>query len=700
MKATATRYLNRELSWLEYNQRFLDEACDNGIPLLERLHSLALTSLHLDEFFMVRVGALKVLVDHGCEVPDIAGLTPSQQLEAILERTRAMCADQYACFEELEQALAGAGIQRMRPGTLSERQVRMVQQVFETEIASVLSPLAVGAEGHFPPLPNQTVIVGIRLKNATGQRVVIIPFGPAIHRFLTLYSEGGYAYLLLEDAIALFVGRLFPDEELLECVPFRLTRHADAPVRRDLAGDLLQQLPELSDEALARDCVRLEIDQRASTELRDFILAASPAPTPCVFAVPGPLDLAAFGQLHRLAGFEKLKYDTWPPQPSPSVDLTASMFDTLSNKDVLLHHPYDSFDPIIRLLEEAAEDPDVVAIKQILYGTDHDSPLVEALIRAAEHDKYVTAIIELKSRFRDAHKMAWAKTLEQASVQVIYGVQGLRTHAKLCIVVRREPDGLRRYVHFGTGDYSETTARLYSDVSLLTCNEELGADATDFFNSVTSHAYAQRFRKIDTAPAGLRPKLIEMIQMERQWKKQGQKAQIIAKLNALGDREIIDALYEAAQEGVDIQLIVCGLCCLRPGVPGLSENIRVASVVDRFREHSRVFYFSHGGDERVFISSADWMPRNLDRRVELLVPVEDAAAKRRLIATLHAYLRDNVKAAMLCCDGTTRRVRAPAKKDRFRSQEVLYQRAVAAVKSAEQSRRTVFEPHQAPEPNG
>ena len=242
--------------------------------------------------------------------------------------------------------------------------------------------------------------------------------------------------------------------------------------------------------------------------------------------------------------------------------------------------------------------------------------------------------------------------------------------------------------------------RLYSDVSLLTCNEELGADATDFFNSVTSHAYAQRFRKIDTAPAGLRPKLIEMIQMERQWKKQGQKAQIIAKLNALGDREIIDALYEAAQEGVDIQLIVCGLCCLRPGVPGLSENIRVASVVDRFREHSRVFYFSHGGDERVFISSADWMPRNLDRRVELLVPVEDAAAKRRLIATLHAYLRDNVKAAMLCCDGTTRRVRAPAKKDRFRSQEVLYQRAVAAVKSAEQSRRTVFEPHQAPEPNG
>jgi polyphosphate kinase len=699
MKANPTHYLNRELSWLEYNQRFLDEARDNSIPLLERLRSLALTSLHLDEFFMVRVGGLKLLFDHHCEASDIAGLTPAQQLDAITQRTRAMCADQYACFEELEQALAGVGIQRCRPEAMSDRQVRMVQQVFETEISSVLSPLAVATPEQFPPLANQTLIVGIRLKRAEGHRVVIIPFGPATHRFLTLYSEGGYAYLLLEDAVAMFVDRLFPSEDVLECLPFRLTRHADPGVRQDLAGDLLRHLPQAVDDTPASDCVRLEIDQRASAELRDFILASSPTPTPCVFEVSGPIDLAAFAQLHGLLGFEKLKYDAWPPQPSPDVDLTASMFETLSNKDVLLHHPYESFDPIVRLLEEAADDPDVVAIKQILYGTDRDSPLVEALMRAAENDKYVTAIIELKSRFRDAHKIKWAKKLEQASVQVIYGIQGLRTHAKLCIIVRREPDGIQRYVHFGTGDYSETTARLLSDVSLLTSDEELGADATDFFNSVTSHAYAQRFRKIDAAPAGLRAKLIEMIQMETQRKKQGQKAVIIAKLNALGDKEVIDALYEAAQEGVDIQLIVCGLCCLRPGVKGLSENIRVISVVDRFREHSRVFYFYHGGDERVFISSADWMPRNLDRRVELLVPVQDRSAKRRLIAILEAYLRDNVKAATLQRDGTTRRVKASAKKDRCRSQESLYQRAVAAVKDAEQSRRTVFEPHRAPEPN-
>ncbi|MHB8968984.1 MAG: polyphosphate kinase 1 [Pirellulaceae bacterium] len=699
MKSNITRYLNRELSWLEYNQRFLDEARDNSIPLLERLRSLALTSLHLDEFFMVRVGALKLLRDRGCEATDIAGLKPAEQLAAIGERTQVMCADQYACFEELEQALAAAGIQRIRPGALSDRQNRVVQQVFETEIASILSPLAVATPEKFPALGNQILTVAVRLGKPTSQRVVLVPFGPAIHRFLTLYSEGGYAYLLLEDAVAMFIDRLFPKEEVLECIPFRLTHHAEAGVRQDLAGDLLQNLPEPVADPAVRDCVRLEIDQRVSDELRQFILAASPAPAGSVFAVPGPVDLAAFAQLHGLLGFEKLKYDVWPPQPSPHVDMTASIFDTLSNKDVLLHHPYDSFDPIVRLIDEAADDPDVVAIKQILYGADHDSQLVEALIRAAENDKYVTAIIELKPRFRDAHKIEWAKTLEQASVQVIYGVQGLRTHAKLCIVVRREPNGIQRYVHFGTGDYSEMSARMCSDVSLLTSDEELGADATDFFNSVTSHAYAQRFRKIDAAPAGLRAKLIEMIQMETQRKKQGQRAAIIAKLNALGDQEIIDALYEASQEGVEIQLIICGLCCLRPGVQGLSENIRVVSIVDRFREHSRVFYFHHGGDERVFISSADWMPRNLDRRVELLVPVQNSVAKRRLIEILEAYLRDNVKSATLQHDGTIRRVNGTARKSRFRSQEALYQRAVAAVRAAEQSRRTIFEPHRAPEPN-
>lgn len=697
MKPTKSPYLNRELSWLEYNQRFLDEATDGGVPLLERLRSLALTALHLDEFFMVRVGALKALAQHGCTTADLSGRAPRQQLKAISQRAHRMVQDQYACLAELEKNLAAEGIERYEPHELSDRQVRMIEQVFENEITSVLAPLAVPTTDELPALANQVLVVAVRLKSEESCRIVLIPFGASTHRFLTLYSEGGYAYLLLEDAVAMFADRLFPGEEILECVPFRLTRHADADVRRDLAGDLLSELAVDANVDWEHDCVRLEIDQRGSDTLVEFLQTAAAIEADGVFRVPGPVDLAAFAPLHDLQGFEKLKYDAWPPQASPSVDLTNSIFDTLTAGDVLLHHPYDSFVPVIRLIEDAAVDPDVVAIKQTLYGTDRDSPIVEALVRAAENDKYVTAIVELKPRFRDPHRLQWARRLEQAGVQMIYGIQGLRTHAKLCIIVRREPSGIQRYVHFGTGDYSETTARLFSDVSLLTCDEELGADAIKFFNSVTSHAYAQRFRRIDAAPAGLRGRLIELIEMETQRKEKGQRAVITAKLNALGDRAIIDALYAASQQGVTIQLIVCGLCCLRPGVKGLSENIRVINIVDRFREHARIFHFHHGGDEQVFISSADWMPRNLDRRVELLVPVNNSLAKRRLISMLETYLKDNVKSAELQSDGSLTRLRATDKGTRVRSQELLYQKAVAAVRQAEQSRRTAFQPHRAPD---
>lgn len=699
MRSETPPYLNRELSWLEYNQRFLEEAGDSGIPLLERLQSLALTALHLDEFFMVRVGALITLADHGRHEPDLAGMSPAEQVESICQRTQRMFADLYQCLDGLESELALHGIQRFSAAELSDRQVRMMQQIFENEILAVLAPLAVPGPDDFPALTNQALVVGVRLKTPSGSRFVVIPFGASTHRFLTLYSEGGYAYLLLEDAVSMFLDRIFPYEEVLECIPFRLTRHAEEEVRNDLAGDLLRQLPPGATPCWDRACVRLEIDERASEEFLAFLRQAAQVSEECVFRVAGPIDLAAFSQLHSLPGFEKLKYEAWPPQASPDVDLTSSMFDTLSAKDILLHHPYDSFFPVIRLIEEAAEDPDVVAIKQTLYGTDRDSPIVDALVRAAENDKYVTAIVELKPRFRDPQKLEWSKALEQSGVQVIYGIQGLRTHAKLCIIVRREPTGIQRYVHFGTGDYSEATARLFSDVSLLTSDPELGTDATTFFNSVTSNAYAQRFRRIDAAPFGLRSKLVEMIQAEAQRKEDGQRAMITAKLNALGDPEIIDALYAASQKGVRIRLIVCGLCCLRPGVPGLSETIRVINIVDRFREHARIFHFYHGGNEQVLISSADWMPRNLDRRVELLVPVEDATSKRRLTSILETYFKDNVKSAELQADGSWIRHRPGRKKARVRSQEALYLKAVAAVRQAQQSRHTAFQPHRAPDSN-
>jgi polyphosphate kinase len=372
------------------------------------------------------------------------------------------------------------------------------------------------------------------------------------------------------------------------------------------------------------------------------------------------------------------------------------MFDAVSRRDILLYQPFDSFEPVMRLIEQAADDPEVLAIKQILYRTSRNSPIVAALKRAAEKGKFVTAIVELKARFDEARNIEWARNLEQSSVQVIYGVKGLKSHAKVCIIVRREPHGIQRYVHFGTGNYNEITARLYTDVSYMTSNEELGADATSFFNAITGYSQPQRYRKIDAAPISLRDKLLEMIAVETERKRGGQRARIMAKMNSLVDTRIIDALYEASQAGVKIKLNVRGICCLRPGVRGMSENISVISIVDRFLEHSRILYFYHGGDERVFISSADWMPRNLDRRVELLVPIEDPACRDRLIEVLRACFRDTAKARRLLPDGTYKRVKPNAGEEPYRSQEALYRAAAAAVKQAEQAQPTLFETHRAP----
>ncbi len=696
MDNESTIYLNRELSWLEYHQRLLDEANDADLPLLERLKCITQISAQLDELFLVRVGGLKLLADSGSRRLDLSGMTPKQQLGVISRRTRKMSTDLYQCFAKVEKGMAEVGIKRVLSHDLTDRQMHIVEQVFEVEIASILTPLAVASPAQLPPIPNQALCVCTKLQSDNGTRYVIIPFGATSLRILTLYAEGGYTYLLLEDAVCLFADRLFPDEIVAECIPFRITSHADARVRRDLAGDLSPGPNTSVAPAPPNDCVRLEIDERASAELLDFLLASLNVTIDCTYRTTGPINLAALEPLTQLHGFDKLRYEHWPPQASPDVDLTTSIFDTLSQRDILLYHPYESYQPVLRLLEEATDDPDVVAIKQTLYGADGDSLIVEALRRAAENDKYVTAIIELKPRQGTAYKMEWAKSLEQSAVQVIYGVQGLRTHAKVCIIVRREPTGIQRYVHFGTGDYSEAAARYSSDVSILTSDAELGADATEFFNAVASHSYTRRFRKIDTAPATLRDKLIEMINAEIQWKRQGGKAFITAKLNALGDQQIIDALYAASQEGVRIRLNICGLCCLRPQVPGLSDNIRVISIVDRFREHARIFHFHHGGSDRVFISSADWMPRNLDRRVELLVPVEAQSCRHRLLTILETYFRDNVKACVMQPDGTYRRRKQTPGKPRVRCKEILYQDAVNAVRESEQTHRTAFQPHRAP----
>ena len=697
--STTSKYINRELSWLEFNQRVLDEACDASIPLLERLKFIAITASNMDEFFMVRVGGLQILIDQGITKPDPAGMTPAEQLAAIRTRVRRMTDDQYAYFmNDIEPGLEQQGIRRLRPADMTERQSQSAAQIFLNDIYPIFSPIRTESAEDFPHLINHTLNVGVRLAaregDPPGERFAVIPFGRDARRFLTLHSEGGYAYTLLEDAVNIFADRFFPGEEVLECTPFRITRNADIAVRDDTASDLLADMRELLDARKSSGTVRLEIGADTSAELLEFLQRTLDVPDEDVFRQPGPLALSDLMALTGLNGFEHLQNEPWPPQPSPAVDSSKTMFETIATRDVLLCHPYDSFDPVVRLIEEAADDPDVLAIKQTLYRTSRKSPVIAALARAAQNGKYVTAIVELKARFDEARNIEGAKLLEQADAQVIYGVKGLKTHAKICLIVRREPQGIQRYMHFGTGNYNESTAKLYGDISLMTCNEELGADATSFFNAVTGYSQPRRYRKLEAAPIGLRDRLLEMIEAETKRKQQGQKARIVAKLNSLADPKIIDALYAASQAGVTVKLNIRGICCLRPGVPGLSENIEAVSIIDRFLEHARIFYFFHGGDERVFISSADWMPRNLDRRVELLTPVEDTAARRRLINMLDTYFRDTKKARRLLADGGYESV-VPTSGDPVSSQETLYREACSSVRRTKQSQLTMFEPHRA-----
>jgi len=471
---------------------------------------------------------------------------------------------------------------------------------------------------------------------------------------------------------------------------FRLTRNADLAVREDQAGDLLDQMRRVLDLRRQSPAVRLEIAGAAPPALSAFLRTALDIPEADIYTVPGPLALDDFFALATAPGWDALRAPPWEPRQSPAFRPGVSVFETLSRQDVILHHPYESFAPIQRLLEEAAADPEVLAIKQILYRTSPDSPIVETLGRAAENGKQVTVIVELKARFDEARNIVWARALEQAGAQVIYGIKGLKTHAKLCLVVRREPTGIRRYLHFGTGNYNELTARLYTDISFLTSREDLAADASRFFNTITGYAQPAKYQKLAAAPLGLRERLCELIENEALRARQGQPGHIMAKLNALADPALIEALYAASAAGVKIELAIRGICCLRPGVPGLSENITVVSVVDRFLEHSRILYFRHGGDPLVFISSADWMPRNLDRRIELLVPIEDKQCRDRLIADLTTCLADTLKGWLLLPDGSYLR-RATAG-DAVRSQEVLYRQAGESEQRATAA-GTVFQAH-------
>lgn len=703
-------FINRELSWLEFNDRVLQCAQDASIPLLERLKFLAITGSNLDEFFMVRVGGLQLLSKKNNSKKDPAGMRPTEQLDAIFKRATRMAEDQYACFSELEKQLTLSGIVRVLPHELSGEQSRHAEYVFQNEIAPVLSPMTIAGSEQAPLLANRMLYIAVRLSSpdvpyygtktgkplpgARFRRLTVIPIGKTPGRFITLPSEGGYHYMLIEDLVMLFASRFFPGEAIAETACFRVTRNADVSVQEDDAHDLLSAMEDVIDARKRGECVRLEIDARATPAMLSALASFLYTPENAVYRAQGPLDLSAFMQLTGLSGYDKLRYKPWPAKTPPLLKSAPSMFEVISKRDILLYHPYESFDPVLRFVQEAAKDPMVVALKQTLYRTSKKSPIVAALADAARAGKYVTAIVELKARFDEERNIEWATELEDAGVQVIYGVKGLKTHAKVFIAVRREPNGLKRYIHFGTGNYNEITAAIYSDASFMTCDEDLGADASAFFNSITGNSQPQKYRKIESAPLGLRQRVVSLIEAETERCRQGQKAFIRAKMNSITHPEIIKALYAASQAGVKILLNTRGICCLRPGVKGLSDTISVKSIVGRFLEHARIWCFHNGGREKVFICTADWMQRNLDKRVELMTPVEDKDAKARLIHILDLCFKDTVNSWLLFPDGTWQRLADQrGNKKEFNCHAALYDEACEKSDKAKRMKRTMFETH-------
>jgi polyphosphate kinase len=693
-----TRFINRELSWLEFNQRVLDEGCDSTVPYLERLKFLAISDSNLKEFFMVRVGGLQGVAAEGRRKRDESGMTAKQQLKAIGSRVRKMMSDQYELFAELERHLEEHGIVRLRVAPETRKVRSYLESYFENHVLPVVTPQIVPTTGRFPQLKQEVPYLAVRLKSGTRRNdVAIVPLQPKLKRFIPIPGDEAYGYVLLEDLAKLFVEKLFIGKKVLETATFKITRNADMSVREDSAFDLLSEMQSVLTQRESSRVVRLIVDGSCSKSLLSPLVRRLGVDTENVYRADGPLGLSDFMTIACMDGFNDLTYSAWPPQPHPEFDQTKSIFSTIAKRDRILNHPFDSYEPVVRMVHEAANDPDVLAIKMVLYRTASDSRIVDSLERAALNGKYVTVLVELKARFDEGRNIRRARKLEDAGVQVVYGVKGLKTHAKICVVVRRDAGGIVRYCHFGTGNYNESTAKLYGDVSYFTCNPELGNDASAFFNAVCGVSEPVPYAKLEMAPNSLKRKIIELIEGEAEQKRQGRKAGIVAKMNSLVDQDVIDALYDASQAGVKITLNIRGICCLDPGVKGLSETIQVTSIIDRYLEHSRIFSFHHGGDELIYISSADWMPRNLERRVELMIPIEDDRCKQTLQGILDSYFLDTAKGRWIQPDNVY--VKRSAKKP-VRIQELLYSKACEAVDAARRKRITQLEPHVPPTQSG
>lgn len=650
-------YYNRELSWLQFNYRILGEAKDKSLPLFERIKFLSITASNLDEFFMIRVASLFDLVHAGVKKKYIAGLTPEEQLEKIIPETKNMMNAQYSTLNRaLLPLMEENGVRLIKKYTdLSEKQSKYVDKYFDKDVYPVLTPMAVDSSRPFPLISNKTLNIGalIRDKKKDVVDIATVQVPSVLPRIVELPSEGGgKEIILLEEIIEKNLSKLFLNYEIVCAHPYRIMRNADLTIDEDEAADLLKEIEKQIKKRAWGEVIKLEIeadmDKRLLKELKKQLQVSDRV----VYSINGPLDLTFLMKVSGMEGFDHLRNKKYIPQPVKAINNDESIFEQIKRKDILLHHPYDEFTPVIEFIKQAAADPDVLAIKQTLYRVSGNSPIVAALAKAAENGKQVTVLVELKARFDEENNIIWAKMLEKAGCHVIYGLVGLKTHSKIALVVRREEEGIKRYVHLGTGNYNDVTAKLYTDMGMLTASDAIGEDATAVFNMLSGYSEPPSWNKLLVAPIWMKDRFVSLINREAENAKMGKEARIVAKMNSLCDPVIIKALYEASDAGVKIELIVRGICCLKAGIKGLSENITVRSIVGNFLEHSRIFYFYNSGFEDVYMGSADWMPRNLDKRVEITFPVEDEDLKKEIIEILSIQLADTLKAHFLTPDGS------------------------------------------------
>ena len=678
-------YTNRELSWILFNHRVLNEARDKSTLLFERLKFLSITASNLDEFFMIRVASLRDMVHAKYQKPDIAGLTPGRQLELLSVAIHQLVELQYSTYNRsLVPKLKQNGLQIVgRHEDLTKKETVFVDKYFEENVYPVLTPMAVDSSRPFPLIRNKTLnIAALVRKKEIGEELefATVQVPSVLSRVVELPADGKMRKVIfLEEIIERNMHKLFLNYDIVCAYPFRIMRNADLTIEEDEAADLLKEIEKQLKKRQWGEAIRLEVAAHCDRRLLRILEDELHIEEDNLYVIDGPLDLTVLMKMYGLEGFDHLKAAKYTPQPVPQLPPGCRIFDEIRKGDILLHHPYQTFAPVVEFIRQAAKDPEVLAIKQTLYRVSGNSPIIAALALAAENGKQVSVLVELKARFDEENNIVWARMLEKAGCHVIYGLVGLKTHSKITLVVRREEDGIRRYVHLGTGNYNDATAKLYTDIGLFTCSEAIGEDATAVFNMLSGYSEPLVWNKLSLAPLWLKNRFLYLIDREKKAAQAGRPARIIAKMNSLCDQDVIAALYGAAAAGVKIDLIVRGICCLKTGIKGVSENITVRSIVGNFLEHGRIFYFENDQNYEIYCGSADWMPRNLERRVEILFPVDRPELKERLLHILQSQLADNIKASMLKPDGTYTRA-SKRGRQAYCSQEVFCEEAMAEAK--------------------